>query len=73
GSDWYWTVFFVKGVACLEYMGCATIVTGKWHFFHYTSTASSLFTCIAYFSMATNLAWACIQTVFDYYFGGNTD
>ncbi|KAK9234595.1 hypothetical protein V1525DRAFT_44138 [Lipomyces kononenkoae] len=70
GSDWYWTVFSIMSVTALAYVTAAFFVPRKERFFHYTSIAAAMFSAIAYFSMASNLGWAGVQTEFSHYQGG---
>ncbi|KAK9463834.1 uncharacterized protein V1516DRAFT_668828 [Lipomyces oligophaga] len=70
GSDWYWTVFCIMAVTSLGYIGLAYKVPRRNRFFHYLSIGASFFACIQYFTMASNLGWAGVQTEFSHLQGG---
>ncbi|KAK9447834.1 uncharacterized protein V1518DRAFT_420551 [Limtongia smithiae] len=70
GSDWYWTVFSVMAATTLGYVVLMAFVPRRERFFHYLSVGAALFSSIAYFTMASNLGWAAVETEFGHQQGG---
>ncbi|KAK9248079.1 hypothetical protein V1506DRAFT_529806 [Lipomyces tetrasporus] len=70
GSNWYWTVFSIMSATALAYVVAAYFVPRKERLFHYTSIAATLFSAVAYFSLASNLGWTGVRTEFSHYQDG---
>ena len=64
GSDWYWTVMAVMMVSTIAFIGMSFTVPRRNRVFHYITAAITMVASIAYFTMASNLGYAGIQTEF---------
>jgi len=67
GSDWYWAVFSVFGVAALSAFAISRFLKApNQRFFYYNYIATSFFLAIAYYTMASDLGWTGIQAEFNH-------
>ncbi|KAI9733420.1 MAG: ion channel activity [Cirrosporium novae-zelandiae] len=64
GSDWYWTVASVMGLATLIFLGLSFTKPRPNRLFHYITGSITLIAAIAYFTMASNLGWTPIHVEF---------
>jgi len=65
GSDWYFTVTAVMGIATFAFMGLSFTRPRSQRLFHYITAAITFVATIAYFSMGSNLGWTAIQVEFE--------
>ncbi|KAI2605586.1 bacteriorhodopsin [Hypoxylon sp. NC1633] len=64
GSDWYYAVCAVMGVATLIFMGLAFTKPQGDRLFHYITAGITSVACISYFAMGSNLGQTPIQAEF---------
>lgn len=64
GSDWYFAVCAVMGVATLAFMGMSFSRPQSHRFFHYITAGITSVACVAYFAMGSNLGQVPIPVEF---------
>lgn len=61
GSDWYYTVCAIMGVATLAFLAMALTRPKSHRLFHYIMATVTFISCISYFTMGSNLGQVPIQ------------
>jgi len=64
GSDWYYTVCSIMGVATLAFLAMALTRPKSHRLFHYLMATITFISCISYFTMGSNLGQVPIQAEF---------